>query len=528
MRNHTLRLLALLVLICSILSCKRESNASWDVDVQIPLIKTSLSINDLIPDSLLQVGSDNALTLVYKNPIYTFDLDSLVNVPDTITHKFYPGFPGVQITAGQDIYNNTTQETFDFNGAEVSRMDLSKGFISIDFINTLSEEVVITYKILSATRNGQVFQVSETIPAANGSPYIYSKRFDMSGYSLDMRGTNGLSSNHILTSSKATLSSSANTVTLTAQDHFDMLVTFQDVGLSYAKGYFAQQQFSYGPSTTPIKLFDNIHGGTISLESIKISLMIENRFGLDARVKFDELTSINTKSGNSISLNSPIIGKTINISRALETYNPAQPVIPTTYTYDLAGSNILDMLENLPDQLRYSLDVESNPMGNISSGNDFVYGGNYLAAYLNMEIPLSLMASNLNLGDTMDFSLGEVNDSRQINDGELLLLADNGFPFDAEIVLVALDAEGNVMDILIDHSHIKEAPLNGDGFAATPLRTEIHIPMNRSRIDLLYMASKLYIAAYFNTTNAGSQYVQIYDTYHLDLKVTGKFNYVVE
>jgi hypothetical protein len=128
----------------------------------------------------------------------------------------------------------------------------------------------------------------------------------------------------------------------------------------------------------------------------------------------------------------------------------------------------------------------------------------------------------------MDFSLGDVQDSRQINDGSLLLLADNGFPFDAEIVLVALDAAGNVMDVLIDHQHIREAPLDGDGFAPAPMHSEIRIPLSRDRIDLLYMASKLYVAAYFNTTNAGSQYIQIYDTYRLDLKVTGEFNYVVE
>lgn len=509
-------------------SCRKDSSASWDVDVQIPLIKTSLTIEDLIADSLLQVESDNTVTLVYKNPIYTFQLDTLLDVPDTISHKYYPGLPGAQITAGQDIYNQTEQETFDFNGAEVSRLDLSKGFIAVEFINTLNEEVLITYKILSATKNGQYFQITKTIPAANGTPYHYKERFDISGYSLDMRGQNLLSSNHIVTSSKAQLSATANTVTLTAQDQFDMLVTFEEVGISYARGYFAQHQYSFGPSNSPVKLFNSIHGGTIALESIKMSLYFENNFGVDVRVKFKEITAINTKSGHEVTLNSPVIGQTINISRALETYNPSQPVTPSFYSFDLNSSNVLDMVENLPDQMRYSIDVESNPLGNISSGNDFVYGGKNLTAYLDMEIPLSLMASNLNLGDTMAFSLGEVDDSRQINSGELTLLADNGFPFNAEVMLIALDAEGNVIDVIIDHQLIQDAPLNSDGFAPDAVRSVINIPLSRERIELLYMASQLYIAAYFNTTNAGSQYVHIYDSYRLDMKVTGKFNYVVE
>lgn len=529
MHNRTLRYFVMISLALTLFSCRRESNPSWDVDVQIPLVKTSLSIMDLIPDSLLQVESNNTLTLVFKDPIYNFNVDSLLMVPDTISNKYYPGLAGIQITPGQEIYNQTAQETFDFNGAEVSRLNLSKGYISFEFINTLTEEIDITYTILSATKNGVPFHITQTIPGASGgTPYHYNQRFDVSGYSLDMRGQNLLGSNHIVTSSKAILSPTANAVTLSASDHFNMLVTFQEVGVSYARGYFAKQQFTFGPETSPLKIFSNIHGGTIDLESIQISLLIENSFGLDARVKFKELTAINTKNGHEVTLNDPVIGQTINIGRAIETYDPAHPVTPTIYSFDLSGSNILDLIENLPDQMRYSVDIESNPMGNISSGNDFVYGGHYLSAYLDMQFPLSLMASNLNLGDTMDFSLGEVEDSRQINDGSLLLLADNGFPFDAEIVLIALDADGNVLDILIDHQHIREAPLNGDGFAPAPLRSEFRIPLSRERIDLLYTASRLFVAAYFNTTNAGSQYIQIYDTYRLDLKVTGEFNYVVE
>lgn len=528
MLRRGLYLSLLLPVLVLLHSCAKEASPSWDIDAAIPLVKTSLTVENLLADSLLQVENDHTLTLVYKNPIYSFDFDSLLQVPDTLSYKFIPGIPGIQITPGQDIYNQTTQETFDFKGAEVSRIDLSKGFISVDFTNTLQEPVVMTYKILSARKDGQYFQFTETIPAASGStPYHYQKKFDLSGYSLDMRGQTLMASNHMVTASKVTLSSAANTVTLTAQDDFNMLITFEDLAISYAKGYFNQQQFSFGPSLSPLKLFSNFQSGSLDLESINIKLYIENNFGIDARCRFNEITAINTHSGHQVTLNSPVIGQTINIGRALETFNPAQPVTPTVYHFDLNSSNILDLIENLPDQIRYSIDVESNPMGNISSGNDFVYGGNYLTAYLDMEIPLSLIAQNLNLADTIDFSLGEVEDSRQVNGGELTLLADNGFPLDAQIMLVALDAQGNLMDVLINHQPIQAAPLNSAGFAPAPLRTTITIPLSRERINLLYMASKLYVAALFNTP-ANGQYIHIYDSYRLDLKVTGKFNYVVE
>jgi hypothetical protein len=504
-------------------SCRKDKSPNWDVDLFTPLIKTSLTIDDLIPDSLLQVNPDHTVTLVYKNPIYNFDLDSIVNVPDTISSTYYPAFPGIVINPGQTIFNQTKQETFDFNGAEVTRLDLHSGFITVDFVNTVHEKVIISYKILSATKNGQCFEINETIPAATTQPYHYLKSFDVSGYSMDMTGQSHLASNHLVTASSATLSPEANAVTLTSQDVFNMYVMFQGVSLDYARGYFASQNFEFGPESTAIKLFSNIQSGTIDFESIKMFLYIKNGFGVDARVKFKELTAVNTNTGNEVSLNSTIIGQTINIGRAIETWDPASPVIPTQYSFDLGSSNILDLIENLPDQMRYSLEVSTNPMGNVSAGNDFVYRDHYLETYLDMEIPLSFKTNDLCLSDTVDFSLGDPANVNSINGGELVLLADNGFPFDAELVLTALDSLGNVIDIVVDHNHINEALLNTDGFAENPMRSEIHILLSRERIDKLFTASKMLITAHFNTE--GTDYIKIYDSYRLDLKLTGKFNY---
>lgn len=514
--------LLLLVPALMMVACKKDSTPSWDVDLQLPLLKTSLTMDKLLPDSLLMVGTDNSLTLVYKNPVYVFNFDSLFTVPDTISHKYYPAFPGIQILPGQTIYDQTEQESFDFNDAEVSRIVLERGFITVDFVNTLNENIDLSYKILSATRNGQAFQVSETVPPQTH----FNKRYDVSGYTLDLTGPSQLSSNKLLVASKAGLAANASAVTLTAQDEFDMSVTFEEVSVAYARGYFAHQHFSFGPEETAVSIFKNILEGTIDLASVKMKFVIENGFGLDARVRFSDITAINSNTNNSVSLSSPVIGQTINIARALETGDPTHPLTPSRYEFDLSTSNIQDLIENLPDRLRYAVEVESNPLGNVSSGNDYYYRGHYLNAYLDMEIPLSLMAGNLTLGDTTEFSMGEPDADRPIRHGTLLLLADNGFPLDAELILYTLDAQGQVLDVLIDHEHLMEAPLDADGIAKGAVRTQISIPLSEERIDRLYQASKIYVTAVFNT--AGTDYIRLYDTYKLDLKVTGAFNYVVE
>lgn len=529
MRTISERFFLFILMLFSLAGCRKDTSPSWDVDMFMPLVKTSLTIQDIIPDSLLQVENDHTLTLVYKNPIYNFDIDSLVQVPDTISNKFYPAIPGTVVNPGQTIYPASNhQETFNFNGADVTRIDLRQGRIKIEFVNTLQEEVIFNYKIVSATKNGQCFEITETVPAATDQPYHYLKSFDISGFSLDLTGLSHLSSNHLVTSSSAMLSPYGNAVTLGFEDYFDLIVMFEEVGIDYARGYFAQQEYEYGPATSQLKTFSNINSGSIDFESIRMSLYIENGFGIDAAIKFREITAINTKTGNEISLNSPIIGQTINIGRAIETFNGISPVTPTKYIFNLDNSNILSMIENMPNQIRYAVDLVSNPMGNISAGNDFVYYGNYLNTYLDMEIPLSLIASDLCIGDTVDFNLGEPDNSRHINGGELVLIAYNGFPFDAELAMIALDENGSIVDILIDQQHIKEALLNSDGFAEQPLRSEIRIPLSRDRLNMLYTAKRLLITAKFNTALAGSEYIKIYDTYKLDLKVTAKFNYELE
>ena len=50
-----------------VISCRKENKKpSWDVDVIAPLVKSTLTINNLIPDSLLNINPDNSLDIVYR------------------------------------------------------------------------------------------------------------------------------------------------------------------------------------------------------------------------------------------------------------------------------------------------------------------------------------------------------------------------------------------------------------------------------------------------------------------------------
>ncbi|MDP4267889.1 MAG: hypothetical protein Q8880_10710 [Bacteroidota bacterium] len=73
-----------LVCLFIIISCKKEEQAAgWDVNVLCPVIKTSLSINNIVPDSLLKKNPDNTLTLTYQNKVYSSGYDNIYNLGDT-------------------------------------------------------------------------------------------------------------------------------------------------------------------------------------------------------------------------------------------------------------------------------------------------------------------------------------------------------------------------------------------------------------------------------------------------------------
>ena len=68
---------------------KNAGPAQWDVDLLAPIVTTTFTIGDLIPDSLLVTGSTGAISLLYQSELFAVDLDTVLTAPDTTL--FYGG-----------------------------------------------------------------------------------------------------------------------------------------------------------------------------------------------------------------------------------------------------------------------------------------------------------------------------------------------------------------------------------------------------------------------------------------------------
>lgn len=84
------KIILIIIVVVSLSSCHKDpGKASWDVSVMAPLINTTLTLGNLLTDSLIQVNPDTSLKIVYNNTLYSVSIDSLVNIPNTISQQAF-------------------------------------------------------------------------------------------------------------------------------------------------------------------------------------------------------------------------------------------------------------------------------------------------------------------------------------------------------------------------------------------------------------------------------------------------------
>ena len=521
-------LFAILVVLVVSFSCRKAmEKPNWDVDVLSPLVNTTLTLNDLLPDSILQVNPDTSLKLVYSTDVFNINTDSLFRIPDTTIIETYAVPLNIIAPPGYSFYSSDVNRKLNVtNGVELNFATIESGFIDVEIYSDIKEKVLVTYKILSATKNGDTLVLNELIDAATTQPAYFKKRIDLSNYNLNLTGTTGNKTNTFVTKSIATVDTNGSTVNINIGQKIRFVNSFVDVVPFYVRGYFGSQSYRFGPETTDFSVFSRIVDGTLDIENIDVNLSFENGIGVDAQLVINQFKTINTNNGANHSLTHAMIGSPLNVNRATQTHSVPE-VNYTTYNKVLttSNSNIDNLIEIFPNQLLYDIDLLINPLGNISGSNDFIFKKHPLKTKLNVEFPLSIVANNLTLVDTSDFNL-EQNTSGQILDGKLFIYANNGYPFDAGLSLQLLDQNSNVSKTLSVINNIASAPVGANLKVTAKKLSVLTVPLSKSDIDALYLAKKIVFKISFTTTSQ-PQFIKIYDGYTIDIKVIGDFAYQI-
>jgi hypothetical protein len=266
-----------------------------------------------------------------------------------------------------------------------------------------------------------------------------------------------------------------------------------------------------------------VNADVFDLKDVKLNLKVNNGIGIDGRLDLKQLTSYNTKKNKTVNLSGAALNNPFLINRAIDPNGWPGPVTysPTQLSLNDNNSNVSAFISNLPDKITTAAKLYTNPQGNITNYNDFIYYKDGIKLDLDFEMPLNFMADNLSLCDTVVASINKA-DLSKIKSAVISLFADNGMPLDATLSIYMLNANNQIIDSLLHQRTIAAAPVDNMNLVTGKKLTKIDIAFDQTRMSKFFETSYFIIKASFTTKPAG-QHVQIYSGYSIDIKLTSDF-----
>jgi len=239
-------------------------------------------------------------------------------------------------------------------------------------------------------------------------------------------------------------------------------------------------------------------GSNFSVESAKITLGIENSIGVGC--SYD----LNVASENSVDGNSAFTG--INNTIASASFNQFTEIVTPTYA-EVEFDNIENIINIKPDLITIDGEVTLN-----SGIDNFIVYDKGISIAPNIEVPLSFIASNLVLSDTVDIEL-----PTEISNATLTLIIDNGYPLNTQVEVVFLDE--NYIELETKVHSIPSGKISGDGRIYEPTRSLMTISIAEENIENIKYVN--YIASF--ETSSQTVYNKIYSDYTIAVQIIAKY-----
>ncbi|MCU0429042.1 MAG: hypothetical protein MUF42_03645 [Cytophagaceae bacterium] len=418
----------------------------------------------------------------------------------------------------QEVVNNTDVVVLEgLDDIRLTHATIKSGDVVAEAISTINDSLFFDYLIPGAKKNGVAFSTKEAVPPNGNKTY----RYDFSGYELDLTGLSQDTFNTFVNQLIGNMKYSGNLISLSLTDSLRMRISTQNLTPSFVRGYLGRDTISLGPETVRMDLFRNIQNGTLNFEEADLRISIENGMGLPAAVKINQVRASNTRTGASALLTGPVIGVDQMIPAAVEipyTTGNAEIVLNTA-----SGHNTQDLLNVLPDEFTYQVTVVTNPAGFTGNMNQFAFTDKAFKASLDVSIPLSILANQLTLMDTVALSASGFK-NRNASSGSIKVATYNGFPLDASVEMYLMDANQFITDTLSANSSASAASLDAAMKVKERAHSVLEFPTDEAAMQHLYNAAYVAFKVSF-TTKPQAQFLKIYSTYSIDFQIIGDLQY---
>jgi len=525
---NKISLFVLIILV--IVSCRKSFETDWDLDLEAPIARSKLNIKNFFSDTLFQTDPTGLLHLAFSKRIAGFELDSLVELPDTVLNYAFvmPPTTKLFLPPGNSIpsFPQTQEITFKINnGVELRKAIINNGHLKIVYSNSYTQPLDFKLTLPYTTIYGIPFVINETIsPGSNN----LTKFYDIGGYTVLLTGTSGNKINALVQDIDVKVSANAQADTIRQNQGVSAQISYTDLLPYYVEGYFGEQDIDLKYDSVNLNISNNLQADNFKIQSAYINFKIVNEFGVDINAQLSNIKSVNSTSNTSVLLNAPGLSN-ININRAGKTSQFSNPVFPSvkTISVNTGNSNLKPFLENLPDYLTYQGKIVINPFGNISGSNDFAFLNTGIDIYADVDMPLEISANYFKLISKATIDLTNVKQIDNINHGNIVIQATNGFPFNAVLQGYILNDQEQVIDSLfnVPGNVINRGVIDAFNIVTQPVYTKMVVPLTKEKLSNLKQCKYIRFVSRFDLPQPQPPDIKILDAYDLDLVISLDINY---
>ena len=421
----------------------------------------------------------------------------------------------------EPIYDKDTTISFDVKGSEkLETITLSQ--VNLDYFITSTINTGIDLKLMlpDATIDGDSVP-PHLITITPPGPITGSWNLDGITFDLTTDSLNPYNSVHIAYE-VTTQPTSGNTMVEFDQFNFvEMIYSLQDIVFSYVDGNFGHQKIDIDPDSLDLNIdfLDQISGGLI-FSHPEIKLNYSNSIGVPIAVNL--LMTAKSKTGETQDLNIVVDGEdTIRFEYPV---TPGE-IITSSFIINKENSEIQDFLALPPKEITYSgAGVTNTPIE--TQVYNFAFNTSEFILGVEMELPLSLETSDLQIHETVDVDLDD-EFSENVESATLKINAINGFPFNADFLLVLKDSISPdniiVLDTISVEGGLVAAKTNDIGKVIETTNCSLSIGLNEHQIDSFSKANQLTFTAEMSTYE--SKVAKLYTNYYIKayIAIDGKF-----
>lgn len=470
-------------------------------DVAIPIINSKLTVARLADaagkNTSIKIDPDGKTSVLYKGEVIRRS-----------TAAIFPPFPGL---APYEITDTLTSIALQFNNTYLLKKSTFKDTrINFYFESSVMEDIEVIMRIPSLTKNGATFERKFLVKYNGSSPIAFrSEDISIDGWTLQSQ------TNSIVFHYEAKLPDGRKIRFDKAQMFFDL------IKFSYIDGYLGYHVFAVDGSIIDVGLFNQWKSGTFDFENPKITISVDNAFGLPVRSRVNRM-DLTTVTGKTLSLQSPFVNTGIDF--AYPTFQEIGQIKTTNFDFNKNNSNLREIFNEKTKTIAYDISALVNPDRDTTI-RGYITDGSFFVVNVAVEVPLHGSVNELVVSDTLDIDLSGISN---VESAEIKALITNDFPAEMLVQGYFLDDNNAVSANLFegDGIYIPGASLGPDGRTLPGRQQAYTISVAGPSFNTMKESKRMVLVGFLNTLGSErKESIWIYNDYGIDIKLGARVKY---